>query len=178
MRAGTGHYACCGFKSRAEPGRLAGQKIAPLRLSRRVLDNAHLRPPFGSLARVRRRSLARRTCASACCTGHMRALGLADERRPGVTTYRLMTDTGTAFELVLDDTRRITDVAGPWPSEEGAEFELRGELPAHAQIADAPPHILEFAAAQGRDVCMYDPVGCRTCFCDENGRILYCRKMC
>ena len=37
---------------------------------------------------------------------------------------------------------------------------------------------MQFAAQQGREVCFYDPNGCRTCFCDASGNILYCRKMC
>ena len=86
--------------------------------------------------------------------------------------------TGGDFELVLDGEGRITDVVGPWPDEEGAEFELRGELPAHANVDAAPAHIREFASTWGRHVCMYDPVGCRTCFCDADGNVLYCRKMC
>jgi hypothetical protein len=86
--------------------------------------------------------------------------------------------TGEEFELVVSGDGRLIDVVGTWPDGDDAAFELRGELPAHVRIDDAPPHILEFATAQGRHVCLYDPVGCRTCFCDANDNVLYCRNMC
>jgi hypothetical protein len=85
--------------------------------------------------------------------------------------------TGEAFELAVDEGGRITQVAGPWPDEDGAEFELGGSVPRHVTI-DAPAHIKDFAAARGRYVCYYDPDDCQTCFCDESGDTLYCRKMC
>lgn len=95
-----------------------------------------------------------------------------------MTTHSMATPEGAGFELVLDADRRITAVTGPWPEERGAEFELHGALPPHAEIQDAPSHVVEFGRAQGRHVCMYDPDACQTCFCDAGGNVLYCRKMC
>ena len=111
---------------------------------------------------------------------HQRGARSSFHHEPGysLTASLFRPDTGEEFELVLDDALRITDVSGPWPGEDGAEFELRGELPAHAPVADVPAQILEFAATRGGDVCMYDPIGCRTCFCDESGRVLYCKNIC
>jgi len=94
-----------------------------------------------------------------------------------VTAHRVMATSGSEFELVLDNDGRLDDVVGPWPVEDGAEFELEGPLPAHANLDDAPGHIQAYATERGRDVCFYDPDECRTCFCDATGR-MYCRKMC
>jgi hypothetical protein len=90
----------------------------------------------------------------------------------------MATATGTLFELEIDEMGRISRVAGPWPDSDGAEFELHGELPNHIPLEDAPAHIHAFASVRGRHVCMYDPDSCQTCFCDDAGDILYCRKMC
>jgi hypothetical protein len=93
-----------------------------------------------------------------------------------MATHRLSATSGDTFELVLDDDGRIADVAGPWPDEQDAEFELEGPLPSHQNV-DAPQHIAGFAAERSLDVCFYDPVSCRTCYCDAGGRMT-CRKMC
>jgi hypothetical protein len=90
----------------------------------------------------------------------------------------MTTPEGAEFEVHVDDAGRIARVAGPWPDEEGAEFELHGQVPSHVPIEDAPAHVHEFAAARGRHVCSYDPDGCTTCFCDADDNVLYCRKMC
>jgi hypothetical protein len=94
-----------------------------------------------------------------------------------MATHQLSATSGETFELVLGDDGRIADVAGPWPEERDAEFELEGPIPTHANVS-APDHVMRFAAEAGREVCFYDPDGCRTCFCDEHGKLLYCRKMC
>ena len=95
-----------------------------------------------------------------------------------MSVHRMTTPTGDEFELELDKARRITQVTGPWPTEHGAEFELRGGLPPHSGVDGAPAHIQAAAAAKGRHVCMYDPDACQTCFCDDAGDVLYCQKMC
>ena len=92
--------------------------------------------------------------------------------------HRMTTPEGLEFTLELDDAGRISRVNGPVPEAEGAEFELHGALPDHAPIDDVPRHILDLAAARGRHVCVYDPAGCVTCFCDDDGNTLYCHKMC
>ena len=95
-----------------------------------------------------------------------------------MTKHSMTAGSGEVFEVVLDDEGRITDVAGPWPAGKGAEFELRGDVPQHVAVEGVPAHVQEFGASRGATVCMYDPNGCRTCFCDADGSVLYCRNMC
>jgi hypothetical protein len=95
-----------------------------------------------------------------------------------LATHCMTASTGEEFEVVVDDDRRITDVVGPWPEGDDAELELRGDLPAHAEVEDVPDHIQDFAASRGIHVCMYDPIGCRTCYCDNEGNTLYCKPHC
>ena len=95
-----------------------------------------------------------------------------------MTVHRMTAADGAVFEVHVGADEWIVDVSGPWPTREGATFSLEGALPDHAPAADVPDAIRQVAADTGREVCFYDPVGCRTCFCDARGRLLHCEKMC
>lgn len=85
---------------------------------------------------------------------------------------------GRAFDVTIGVTGEITDVAGPWPDGPTADFELHGMLPPHTAPAGVPDRVRALAIDRGLEVCFYDPVNCRTCFCDGTGRIVRCSKMC
>lgn len=85
---------------------------------------------------------------------------------------------GQAFDVTIGVTGEITDVVGPWPDTPSAEFALRGVLPPHTTPAGVPDSVRETALARGLEVCFYDAVNCRTCFCDGTGRIVRCANMC
>jgi len=78
-------------------------------------------------------------------------------------THQVQSSAGQ-FELVIDEKGVIAEVVGPWPDE--GEFTIEGPIPDHVSV-EVPDSIRE--AAAGREVCHYDPVRCRTCYCDEKG---------
>ncbi len=91
--------------------------------------------------------------------------------------HQVTSSLGGDFEISVGDDGRIADVAGEWP-EQGVEFELTGGIPGHTPVEELPENIRSAAASRGQEVCFYDPDGCRTCFCDESGRVLRCVGMC
>ena len=91
--------------------------------------------------------------------------------------HTLTDQSGKQFELHIDESSRIADVAGEWP-EGDEEFRLEGPLPAHADVEDAPEHVLADAAGRGLTVCYYDNTRCQTCYCDKEGNIMYCKGRC
>lgn len=85
-------------------------------------------------------------------------------------SHRLSDTAGKEFELLIDETSRIADVVGEWPGP-NEEFTIEGPLPKHENIVDVPEKIQAHAAANGWEVCFYDPEGCRTCYCDDKGHM-------
>ncbi len=94
-----------------------------------------------------------------------------------MATHRVGSSLGGEFEIVVDESGRITDVAGEWP-EDQQEFELTGDIPEHATLESAPRHLTLDSAAEGEDwdVCFYDDKNCRTCYC-RRGK-MRCVRMC
>lgn len=83
---------------------------------------------------------------------------------------------GGEFEVVIDESQRITDVSGEWPAKDEV-FTLAGPLPAHSIVEEVPERVRRHPAAKGREVCFYDPDSCRTCYCDDEGH-MHCVGMC
>lgn len=84
---------------------------------------------------------------------------------------------GKQFDLHIDDSARIVDVVGEWPSGE-EEFRLEGPLPEHVEVEKPSARVKEEASKRGLRVCYQDAARCQTCFCDKNNDIMYCKPMC
>lgn len=91
--------------------------------------------------------------------------------------HLLSDSSGGRFELHLDGSARIVNVVGDWP-QGNEEFRLEGPLPAHAEVEGAPEHIVAEARKRGLAVCFYDDTHCRTCYCDKEGNVMYCKGIC
>lgn len=87
-----------------------------------------------------------------------------------MATHHVSSTTGSQFEIVVDDDRRILDVKGDWP-EGDEEITFRDNVPEHGTLSDVPEHIVSEAAAKGWEVCYYDGTHCRTCYCDGQGHM-------
>jgi hypothetical protein len=74
------------------------------------------------------------------------------------------------FEVVVAEDGTITDIRGDWPKAD-EEFTLEGDIPEHASVDNVPESIRARAAETGWEVCYYDDVHCRTCYCDGKGRM-------
>jgi hypothetical protein len=94
-----------------------------------------------------------------------------------VTKHRLMSESGHVVEFIVDEAGRITEMLGDWP-EGVAELVFTEGVPAHQNVANVPEHVRAFGPSRGPvDVCYYDPDRCRTCFCDDSGR-MWCVGKC
>src|ERR1700754_1154429 len=116
---------------------------------------------------ARARSAAASAASSARAPGLLKySAGLVQRTRGGrMGTYNVASSAG-AFEIVVDDDGVITEVAGDWPGP-GGEFTIAGPIPEHVSLTDVPESVR--AKGGGREVCHYDPVHCRTCYCDGKG---------
>jgi hypothetical protein len=88
----------------------------------------------------------------------------------------LVGDDGGRYVATVDGDGLVTSIDGPWIWGESGELVLTGELGGHRSAA-APDHVTAEALDRGEDVCFYDNVACRTCFCDGSGR-MRCVPMC
>lgn len=95
-----------------------------------------------------------------------------------MATFQLRDSSDAAFVLTTDDEGAITDVSGPWPEEPAFELELTGEIPRFSLPRDVPDRIVKEAMAKGLEICYYDPVHCRTCYCDGSGKVIRCASHC
>ena len=93
-----------------------------------------------------------------------------------MASHRLKSDSGHVFEFVVGHSGQIVDMRGDWPAGE-EELVFSVGLPTRETVTSAPEHILEWGAVRGWDVCYYDPDACRTCYCDDSGR-MRCVGMC
>lgn len=92
--------------------------------------------------------------------------------------HRLQNDQGADFEIRCDELGLIHAIEGPWPAGRDYEFELSGEMPSFALARDVPARITSTAEKTGLQVCYYDPVHCRTCYCDGKGKVIRCVGHC
>jgi hypothetical protein len=88
--------------------------------------------------------------------------------------YRLQSDSGHFAEFVVSGDR-LVEMQVEWPDDQDELVFI--DPPTHTTIDDVPEHIRAHAEARDEVVCLYDPRGCRTCFCDGKGR-MRCVGMC
>ena len=89
--------------------------------------------------------------------------------------HRVESESGHVVEFVVER-GQIVDMLGEFASDED-ELVLTSGVPPHTNVEDVPEHVRARAMERGMEVCYYDPDGCRTCYCDDAGR-MHCVGMC
>ena len=90
-------------------------------------------------------------------------------------SFNVRSDQGSQWTFSVSDGGVLQDVTGPWSADAAVTFPT---VPSFVRgIEPLPVHIEEYANHQKLTVCFYDPVACKTCFCDDAGR-MRCVNMC
>lgn len=91
---------------------------------------------------------------------------------------RVQDSTNSEYAIETDDAGTILSIQGPWPERPGFEFDLTVDHCEFAEASNVPQEVRASAEARGLQVCYYDPVHCRTCYCDAHGKVLRCVGHC
>lgn len=95
-----------------------------------------------------------------------------------MAVQRAQDNDASEFMIETDESGAIVRIDGPWPDRPEFDFELRGATCDFTEAANAPAELRARALAGGLQVCHYDPVHCRTCYCDSRGKIIRCVGQC